>query len=210
MRYLFFLLFISCQTPVNDLNGVYQKDLLIRNNSNQIIGFGSLPKASSYQFLIEARKEPEIVRISSCHRDVVIRDPGDERFSYKYIPSKNIEDNGSCILQIATFDEKGRHQFGAVDFLDDETLSANIYCNGNKYPRIGVSTCQARAETLQAIEFKENVEVFAGGDCVKPTSEDGLIYTYSVRQGYCIFVFSSETAIHRHTVFGYNDIMKRK
>jgi hypothetical protein len=201
---------VGCSTVSNDAENTYRKTLKITHEEETVVGFAALARLDEYPLFFETAKKPELVRISTCHRDVVLDDTGDE-FSYRYIPSKGIEDQGSCILQIATFDDKGHHQFGAVDFLDDETLMADIYCNGeSELAIIGATVCQARVGTDQVIEFATSVEVFAQETCKKPEEFGDGLFRYSMKEGYCIFLFKSEDGeLHRHTTFGYTDIMKR-
>jgi hypothetical protein len=195
----------------NNPEQTYRKSLQVTSQGVRHSGFAVLEKSERYVLHFETEREPDLVRLSTCHRDVVLREELDESFSYVYQPSKGIEDKGSCILQIATFDDKGHHEFGAVDFVDDEDLMADVFCNGEQKQGIsGASVCQARVGTMQVISFAFPVEVFSKEECKTPVSKDKQLFTYSVKEGYCIFLFSSEDGqLHRHTTFGYNGIMKK-
>jgi hypothetical protein len=153
-----------------------------------------------------SEREPELVRISTCHRDVFLKDDLDEEFSYEYVPAEGIEDSGSCILQVAAFDSQGFHEFGAVDFVDDETMSADLYCNGEYLPdTVGASVCQARAAALQVIKFRQAVELVSRDNCPEPYTVDSKLYSYPIKEGYCIYLFFNAAGeMHRHTTFGYN------
>lgn len=205
------LLLGACSSiiPPNPSEGIYKKDLEIQEASSRFFGFGVLPKKNAYRLRIKSRKEPELVRLSNCHRDVIDRD-ADDKYEYTYIPNRSIE-NGSCVLQITFLDSKGYHQFGAISFKDeDETLEAQIACNGEVMGTEGASVCQAKAGTLQIVSFDSYTEVRGSNGCKLPQSEDGYEWKYSVREGLCVFLFKSEDgSFHKHTTFGYTDILEQ-
>lgn len=205
------LLLGACATvsPPNPSEGIYKKDLEIIESSNQFFGFGVLPKKNTYKLHIRSRKEPELVRLSNCHRDIIDRDVDDD-YRYTYIPNDKIED-GSCILQITFLDSKGYHQFGAISFRDeDETLHAEVVCNGQVTGFEGASACQAKAGTLQIISFDSYTEVRGSEGCKLPHSTDGYEWKYSVRESLCVFYFKSEDGtFHKHTTFGYTDVLQQ-
>ena len=210
---LTFLATLGCQTAgVSERNdGVFQKDLLIYSEGRRFVGFGVLPPDTTYLLALQSRKEPEIVRVSNCHRDVVLREVDDNELSYRFTPNRKVED-GSCLLQITFLDEKGYHQFAAVSFRDEsESLPVSVYCNGSTVYYEGASVCQGKAGTLQAIEFDVPVEVLASSGCKLPTTkDDGYLWHFSVKEGYCVFDFKSEDdEFHRLTTFGYNNLVKQ-
>ena len=195
--------------PESNPEAYHLKDLTIIHGSTLIKGFGVLPAADSYTLTLESRKEAELVRVSNCHRDVVFRDIDDERFVYTYTPNGLIE-NGSCLLQFTFLDEKGFHQFGAISFIGDETLPAVLSCNGALIEYRGASVCQRKSGTLHVAEFAEQVEVTSSKSCEAPTSENGRIWQYSIKKGFCLFLFKNERGeFHKLTTFGYNDFMKQ-
>lgn len=208
------LLFLNaCQSanldaPMSD--GHYRKDLRVYLHSPRVSfeGFGVLPQQESYRLQLRSRKDPELVRISNCHRDLVFRDE-DDKFSYTFVPNSKVE-SGSCILQFTFLDTKGYHQFGAITFRGDESLPASMSCNGEKVETVGASACQAKAGTLQAIEFPSQVYLKTSEGCTKPVSEGRRSWEFVINEGYCIHLFKSDDdQFHKLTTFGYTDFMKQ-
>lgn len=191
----------------NSSEGIYRKDLLIKESDKVIYGLGVLPKKKAYNLEIRAREKAELVRFSNCHRDFIdTKKRGWDEYSYYFEPNPSIE-KGSCVLQITFLDAKGYHQFGAVSFVDDETLPARLACNGEKKDRAGASTCQAKVGTLQTITFKDSTQVKS--TCAKPKTKDSKLWTYAIEQGFCLFLFRSKAGeFHKLTTFGYEDIAK--
>ena len=173
------------------------------------MGFGVLPPKKEYLLELRSRKEPEIVRLSNCHRDVVLRDV-DDKLAYRFSPNPKVE-AGSCILQVTFLDSKGYHQFGAIAFAQEgDDLLGFVACNGLEFSAEGASACQAKVATLQSIEFDKPVEVKASAGCKLPTSEDEYLWYYSIREGFCLYLFRTEDGeFHKLTTFGYNDFMKQ-
>ena len=195
----------TVQVPLS--SSTYRKDLSIRSGSYQILGFGVLPQAQAYHLELRSRKDPELIRVSNCHRDVVFRNE-DDKFSYGYIPNRSVE-NGSCILQFTFLDSKGYHQFGAISFVDGETLPAVLSCNGEKYHAVGASTCQAKVGTIQVIEFEKPLQAKASTGCELPIS-NGKAWQYKVKEDYCLYIFKSDSnEFHKLTTFGYNEVVNQ-
>ena len=205
------MLMASCASipeSVQPETSSYQKDLVIRESST-IVGMGVLPKKNSYELKFDARENPELVRISNCHRDVILRGQK-KHLSFTYTPNQRVE-NGSCTLLVTFLDDKGRHQFGAVSFRDDESLPATVSCNGRKDRFDGASICQAKSGTVQAIDFDVPVEARSGTGCAAPKgSEDRKQWNFTAKDDFCLYVFKSDGGeFHKLTTFGYNEIIKQ-
>lgn len=209
LKYLIILL-ISCGAcsgahPSNiPPDKQYKKDLKIEYNNNVFDGVAVLPKALSYKIEFKAKNDAKIMRISNCHRDV-IKNIDDDKFEFSYTPNPLLE-RGSCVLLVSFLEKKTRHQFGLVDFIDDEALLATTHCNGEKKQYFGVSVCQAKAGTMLAISFEENTFVKSRSSCLQPIFVDVKTYKIKAQPGLCLYVFKSvKNEYHRLTVFGYND-----
>ena len=205
------VLAIGCQTPGLEQSetSVYQKDLVMIEGDEIIEGFGIAPNRRSYTIHFEAREAPEVVRISNCHRDVVLRDQK-KKITYNYVPNPGVE-SGSCILEVTFLSSAGRHQFGAIDFREDEELPAMIQCNGSIMKATGASTCQAKSGSIQAIDF--SVEVTGRSlttGCTNPTSDDNRHWKITAEDDFCVYGFrSKDGTVHRLTTFGYNALIKQ-
>lgn len=203
-------LLASCGTTLNDPEKSYLKDLEVRHEASDISGFGVLPIRDTYYLKFRSRESPEYVHIQSCHRDLVLRDQK-KVFSYTYQPVKGLEDSGGCLLQIAAFDEKGRHQWAALDFYGGEMLESSLACNGALHTLRGASTCQGRVGSLQKITFRETVDYLATDGCGDIQTENEKEFYINLNKDFCIYTFyglDSDT-FHRLTTFGYEDIMQR-
>jgi len=206
---LFCLLFISCSNVVNDPEGVYFKELKVEHDKKTIEGFGVLPARPTYRFKIKTSKNPESLHIKTCHRDEVFRKLK-KSFHYEYRPIDGIENEGSCLLQIALFDTNGHHQWAAIDFYGDEKLPAFMACNGRIIFHNGATVCQGRNGSVQRINFREETDVMAVTDCDVPETFDNKEYFITLEESYCLYAFYGHESgdLHRLTTFGYNSVMK--
>lgn len=170
---------------------------------------GVLPPKENYLIYLDAKKDPEILRFSNCHRDAVVHNAND-KFTYRFTPNPLIE-SGSCLLQISALDSKGYHQFGAISFRDtSEDIEAAVYCNGKSMEYRGASVCQAKVGTTQVIEFKEPMQYKESKGCQVDALKKGQKFKFTVKEGYCLFLFRSENGgFHKLTTFGYNNIVKK-
>ena len=113
------------------------------------------------------------------------------------------------MMLITFLDDKGRHQFGSITFEDGENLPGLLQCNGAKQNNIGVSACQAKSGTFQAIDFgvpvRTSDKMLPGCNLPKGVGKE---WTIKVAEGFCMYVFESEHgAFHKLTTFGYNELI---
>lgn len=199
----------SCQAPtMMKPEAIYEKDLIISEGGDKFAGFGVLPRKKAYSFKFEGDSVAKKVRISNCHRDPSLSKDLKKIVPYEFIPSQRAELNGDCVMTVTYLSAAGRHQFGAVTFVDDETLPAKLECNGSRRNTDGVSACQARAGTLQTIDFSVKVagQTITPG-CNQPQSDNNLDWNITASEGFCLYVFRTDDKdFHRLTTFGYNEI----
>lgn len=205
----FIFIIYSCKSvKLAEIDYEYRKELTIESSGVVIKGFGNLDKRDKYELVFKSEVDADLIRINNCHRDEIFRSVEDNEFKYTYTPNSSIE-NGSCIIHIAFLEKEGFNEFGALTFTDDETLKANVSCSGSKYEAIGSSTCQARENTIQSIEFEAEVENNNPDDC-EIKKESGKLYSYYMKSGYCIFLFKDlEGNYHKHTSYGYNEVYRK-
>lgn len=185
---------------------VYQKELVIKEGDTKITGFGVLPSKKSYSFTFESETVPQVVRVNNCHRDEKFK--GSKVFKYDFKPSQRTEYGGNCILSVSFIDPSGSHRFGAVTFIDDETLPARLECNGVPQNTVGVSSCQAKSGTIQAIDFSVKVHgMTQTAGCEQPINRNGgREWDITISDDFCLYVFRAEDKdFHRLTTFGYNE-----
>lgn len=204
------LMLFGCETAklLPDAVQTYQKDLEIYESGTKIVGLGVLQPKPSYNFDIRSRHNPDLVRISNCHRDLVLRDQK-KQFNFPFAPNKAVE-NGSCVLLFTMLDSKGFHQFGGVVFREnDETLSSTVACNGAvDHDYVGASVCQGKVGTIQSIAFSTD-DVAVKTSC-PPPRHDGKRWFITLAEGFCLFLFKSDKdEFHKLTTFGYNDVIQQ-
>lgn len=209
----FLTLFISCCSSTGesllDVKASYLKDVCINEKTAPIEGFGVLPPQDEYFIDFKFKTDPEILRLSNCHRDVVLYNVN-KKYTFHYKPNPMIE-TGSCLLQITALDSKGRHQFGALSFqTKDESLEAVLYCNGSYVRSLGASVCQAKEGTTQVVRFLDDV-MYKEADGCKLVRIDSKSFEITTHKDYCLYMFKDEKGrIHKLTTYGYTDIIKNK
>ena len=219
---LFVLTCVSCSTLIDkklDANKYYRRDIKIIVNGETFIGYGIPKKADSYKIKLIAHGKIDEVVFTTCHRvrTFLNKKKGFFRkkntFEYIYKPVKGIEDQSGCYLEIGTRDIKiGKHGFGTLDFHTGETLSAELRCDGSLFPKQGgVSMCESRQGLLQEISFKDEVKYSVDDKkCGYLMTDDNKTFQYITPVGECIVFFGTKDGrFHRHTMFGFNDILLR-
>jgi hypothetical protein len=201
----------SCTTNgvPNPDAGEVRKTLQIEDDGETHYGVVTLGSKPVYTLRFRAKKKAEFIRISNCHRDEVFQTGGERSLTYVFKPNPTVE-RGSCVMLISFLDEKGAHEFGAIDFRDDdETMFANVACNGAIEGQVGASFCQAKSGTIQSLTFSSVTRVREGSGCEPATSKDaGNTWLYTMQPGLCVYVFRDDKGdFHKHTTFGYTEIL---
>lgn len=168
-------------------------------------GTAVLQRRSNYVFKFDLPKDTERVWISTCHRRLPFYGPFQSQFEYKYIPQMYLENWTLCFLKAEAITKSGQISFAVADFTSNESMKANVYCNGNA-PQdfVGASFCQAAAGYRQMLRFDEKVDIETDENC-SPIVCDGQYCYYKMSPGYCaysIFGLTSKTR-HRHSTRGF-------
>lgn len=197
----------GCTSATNvSLDKIYRKEVEINVDGSKAKGVYVAPRRTLYKVRFELPDKPNVVKITTCHRDETFRDVG-KKLEYEYKPVIGIEDSGSCLFEMGAFDDTGANLWGMIDFEDTETLPAIVHCNGELIKANGASICQSKAGLIQAVSFSVHVEVFQKDNCPKMESEDKMTYVYSMARNKCIYLFFDGTDQHRHTTFGYDEVL---
>lgn len=203
-------LLASCSSNYANLSldKTYMMELDLEIDGVKAKGVYEAPiKKESYKINISLQEKPHVVKINSCHREVVLRDPG-KYFTFIYNPVPSLETGGGCFLEISAFTESGYNQWGAVDFNNGETLVGILGCNGMGYIYKGSSVCQSRVGLVQTITFNSNVLVYAPDRCPKMKKVTEKTFTFDMGKDKCIYLFVDENkAEHRLTTFGYDEVL---
>lgn len=197
----------SCAAAAVKENLLYKKEVVMTIDGVKASGVYVAPKqTAAYQIRFELPDKPNVVKLSTCHREEIFRDVG-KKLDYEYRPIAGLETNGSCLLEIAAFDEEGAHLWGLIEFAGTETMTGHVGCNGQTYLAKGVSFCQTRTGLIQTITFKNVVKVFSPERCPKMNTKDQLTFEYVMSVDKCIYLFSDGKEEHRHTTFGYEEVL---
>lgn len=211
-----FLLLTSCITQPLNTNTIYRKDMHIQvdrtwgNAAADIMGTAILEKQIGYNLTFYFYKKPAKFTITSCHREIVMNNPGNGA-KYGYYPIPGIEDSDFCPLEFGAFDESGQHSWGIIDFKSGfEKLDAILSCNGEAVvPFSGVSICQSKAKLLQKISFTEPVKNGVSQGCPAVQTKDDKDFMIPMGRGKCLYVFKRGDDFHRLITFGYDDVILR-
>lgn len=212
-KLLLVLLLTGCATAMETSQNpttVYQKDMRLRVDGVKLDGgVYVFPRKSNYAVRADLYRRALVFKITSCHREWVLSEPG-SNVDFDYTPMSGIEDRGLCPLELGAFDLKGQHTWAYIDFLGDESLTAALSCNGKFASIKGVSICQSHSGLIQQIQFMEPVEVYSTENCAKADSNDKKTFTMSISHGKCVYLFKGAKDIHRLTTIGYDDTLIRE
>jgi hypothetical protein len=199
---------------------VYRRDMLVTINGKSSDGVMVVPRSSSYKIRVEGKAKIDLFTLQSCHREMLtsdIKNSGIWRtksvVEVDYAPAPGVEDSGACPVQLGGYEKAaGRHSWALVDFEStDETLKANLFCNGDKSVGNGVSICQSRAGLIQKIVFERPVVFSPDKGCEIPESSDQT-WTFAIPKGVCVYYFAEKqkpNRAHRLTTIGYEDVLVR-
>lgn len=201
-------LFMSgcASTASISLDKVYKKEAEMYVDTVPSRGIYVAPRQKVYKLKFELPDKPNIVKITTCHRDETYKDTG-KRLEFDYTPVEGLEDNGSCLLEMAAFDDQGYNVWGLIDFEDTEKLRAKIGCNGKSYPSRGASICQSKTGLIQTISFPNPVKSYTSDNCPKMETKDEMVFTHIMAPNKCIYLFTDGKDEHRHTTFGYDEVL---
>ena len=212
MKFLLLLALASCagMPEIQNSGVIYQKDMPLKVDGVKMSGgVYVLGRKPSYSIRADLFRSAMVFKITSCHREWIINDPG-SNVDFIYEPVQGIEDVSICPLELGGFDIKGQHSWAYVDFLNSETLPAETRCNGRVAQSIGVSVCQSRTSLIQEIRFTEEVEAYGGKTCAVMKSGANKTFTLNISQGKCVYLFKNKAGeLHRLTTIGYDETLLR-
>jgi len=216
MRFLLLVLLFSCETPGGVIPGDVQFKREMKFKVNGVKGTGVMvaARADRYKIVISMDKKPEIIKLTTCHREYTIergRWSGRKSHVFDFTANVDIENVGYCPIFIGAFDMQGQHSWGMIE-INNEHTPATVQCNGTKKRYKGVSICQSRDGLQQRISFDQIMQVQSTGGCGDAISEDSRIFDFYMQKGICNFVFFNRNtnSYHRLTTVGYSDVMLEK
>ena len=198
----------SCgHRPSFQLEKTYRKDLRFSDSAGTHEGTYIASVKDRHHFRLLFREKPRLVKIRSCHREIVYENPG-KSLDFTYSPEAGLEDKiDPCFLEFASFSASGYNQTALVDFRRDETLEAMLTCNGERSIHQGVSICQSREGLLQRLEFDAPVSADGLASCPKLVG-NAQTFIFPISMGICLYFFYDGTKFHKLVTFGYDDVLE--
>lgn len=198
----------------------YKNDIKFVVNGMKGRGAIVVPLAKSYEIEITTPGKIDLIKITSCHRQVSTEDipsgwfETGKKYKYTYTPNEPMENTGSCHLRVEAYEKgvEGRHSSGIIEFeTPDEKLKARIQCNGVTSDRAGVSVCESWEGLVQSITFETQVKQYNNLErCRLEGSKDGKSFTFPMKNRECVYLFVSEDGQkHRMQTIGFEEVAIR-
>lgn len=179
------------------------------------MGMAAVPHADKYVIQVTTPDAPDLVVITTCHREVTLPKQRD-RFEYIFYPNL-IESRGYCPIFISAYSAKTWLTQGFIDIQDPLTdVPASLSCNGEFSKSTGVSVCQSRIGLMEEISFDREMVVGHSAKCQDPIprlsggGNSGYVWDFTMSEGNCVWKFFDKkdpTKTHRLNSFGYNQFL---
>lgn len=233
---LYLSLLNSCQTLVEqkiDTSKIYKKDLILESTFRAGVGTVVLKDRNSYKITITSPYSMDIIKISSCHRSILLEDKkitkkaktyfgkmfkiqdnkqlNSKTFYYSPVVGLEKTNKGSCPLEIESYSTiEGRYSTGFIAFENQNyKLHATMECGGVVAGRDGVSVCQEKKGLLQGISFIKTVTYKSiPKDCNVLKTKDNMSFTYEIGNQTCSYLFLTESGkdeFHELIVLPYDE-----
>lgn len=223
---LVFLLLTSCAAIPNqalNTDTFYRRDMGLTVDGYQGTGTIVVPRAASHHVDIQSAGTLDLFTFETCHRENSIENAGDKGWfadrhhaAVDYVPIRGLEDTGSCVIRMGGYERtQGRHSWAMIDFEDaEDTLPADVKCNGEHWQSRGVTICQAKQGLIEQITFPVEVVISPTAQCPMPEPSDGKTFLFNMPARECVYAFTEVAPLgkqrrHRLTTVGYQSILIR-
>lgn len=198
---------VGCAASTNVSTAeVYKREVELEINGTDFEGVASVKVSRRYKIGISVPSKPEILKITTCHRQIVLKKIGKE-FEFDYEPVKR-ETELPCLMEITALDKNGENEWGLINFVSpDERLEAEIGCNGHASKALGSLLCQARAGLSQTVSFKSKVHGVSGEDCPPLSQSFSDYFEFTIGTKTCMYVFTDGKEFFRLMTFGYSEVL---
>lgn len=206
---------ITTRTPLYK----YRADIQITAQGKSINGMVSIPRSQPTEIQIDSPVEMDLVRISSCNRDVIAEKVRQREGSwwfnqvgkqlvYSYQPT-DVEHEGFCPIYIQVFDDKLMTAWGFVGFRTNENLKAKVSCNGNQYFALGLDACQSYYSFEQGLEFEAPIKYATRGPCEVKKLSEKILRVRTMTAGFCELTAYDGKDFFKFILLGYDEILVR-
>lgn len=232
MKYIILMAFFICacqelpKLPSNSssVSQTFKYDLSVMVDDQICNGICVVPIKKQYEIKIQADGKVDRVTWQTCHQEQIIEKPKSGLFNsaikFVFAPRDEFEAVSSCALEVTIIQEKKRRAgLVLIEFQDqrpEASLMGTLVCNGSKYSKVGVSTCQSASGLYQEVSFPTPALVNPPLGCEIPAAADEKKYRFPIKPGRCTYYFvSNERApngkrkIHRLTTIGYTEVPVR-
>ncbi len=204
---------VTTRTPLYK----YRADVRISAQGKVVDGMISIPRSEPTRIQIDSPVKMDLVRISSCNRDMTTEkvgytgtwlDDSRKRFVYEYQPTA-VESEQFCPLYIQVFDDKLLTAWGFVGFRTTEKLKAVVSCNGAEYQADGVDSCQSLYGFEQGLSFEVPVKYATSGPCDVRRKDDKTLRVRTSAEGFCLLTAYDGKDFFKFILLGYSSILVR-
>lgn len=230
MKWLIFLTLTACGTQQTTTQGplyTYRADMQVSFDQGQTVYDGVTSARITTGNLPVTFISPvniDRVQITTCGRQAICQSGGScdanfaisrnwigsvqNTFTYNYTPTPD-EALGMCPMYIEAYSKKDLTSWAFVGFYGNETLPAQIYCNGKFVPTKGLTVCQTKNGLNQKIVFSTAVKAEGEKSC-NLTTTDNMNFTLTPDLGFCRASFlDNNKNWHRLIMLGYDSVLVR-
>lgn len=204
---------ITTKTPLY----LYRADVRFTVDGRSIPGMISIPRSAPTEIRIDSPVKLDLVRISSCNRDVVFEKIGNTggwfsqtgtSFIYKYHPNE-VEAEGLCPIYVQIFDASLLTAWGFIAFKNTEKLKAHVDCDGDSYESTGMDSCQSMRGFEQGLRFDVPIKYTTRGPCQVVRRDDKTLRVSTTGSGFCALTAYDGKEFFKFTLLGYESILVR-
>lgn len=195
----------------------HKADVTLGVNGGEFDGVGvvDLPApGAAIPIKLQSPVKLDVLMISTCNRDVEIDDVGHtwfggsaKAYTYSFTPVP-LERDSFCPLYFQALTSSGTVAWGYMAFRGQEKLTGQLECNGAVQSVTGLSVCQAKSGTVQAIQFSGEATFEASQLCHVTETKPGR-FELTAQTGFCYASFYSGQDKHRLVLLGFDDIFMR-
>ncbi len=222
LRLLFLVIFLSgCQTAQTVTTRTplykYRADLRITADGRTHEGLMSIARSVPTKIQVDSPVKMDLLRISTCNRDVTVEKVGNRggwwsesgtQYIYDYIPTA-VESEGFCPMYIQVFDGNLLTSWSMVSFKTTEKLKADVSCNGENYPSVGIDSCQSMYGFEQGLAFAAPIKYTSRGPCAVRKLDEQTLRIRTTGPGFCGVTVYDGKDFFKFILLGYDEILVR-
>lgn len=193
----------------------YKADLEITVGGLRFTGVAVANMADSIEVKIKSKVRLYLLSITTCSREFTTERADKNWFGgvgkdFVYIFKPNeVEKSGNCPMHVVAYDLKGIASWGIVHFKTNESLKAQVSCNGDLLTYNGLTGCQTRDTLIQRISFFKPIDNYAVNEYCGVERLSPLTFELRPKSGLCLATFEAGGEIHRAALHAYTKLFIR-